>query len=233
MAEVALKGIQFSEAIGFMRRRLALEPEVWLDLVREIDAAAQDRAAGMTDAMVSSILDAVTRALEEGTTAGDFRTEFDAIAKVQGWKGDNAEGWRSNLTFRVQTSQAMAAGRWQQIQRLKKRRPWLRYVTAGDHRVRDAHREWHDVILHADDPWWSTHFPPNGFNCRCHVQQLNDRDLVRYGLTVSEAAPVVESVTKTVRGKDGVQRQVAVPKGIDPGFAYNVGEVGLGLAAGG
>lgn len=232
MAEAAFKGIQFTEAIGFMRRRLALSPGVWLELVREMDAAAQDQAAGMGDAMVESILDAVTRGLEEGTTAGEFRKEFDAIAIAQGWKGDNTEGWRSTLTFRVQTALAMAAGRWQQIQRLKGRRPYLRYVTAGDHRVRDAHAAWHDVILDADDPWWHTHFPPNGFNCRCHVQQLNGRDLVRYGLAVSEAAPDDGTVMKMVRGKDGVKRLVEVPKGIDPGFAFNAGEVGLRLQQG-
>lgn len=211
-----------------MRRRLALPQEVWLDLVREIDAAANDRAAGMTDSMVESILDAITRGLEDGTGPAEFRKEFDAISIAQGWKGGNEEGWRSNLTFRVQTSLAMAAGRWTQIQRLKKTRPWLRYVTAGDPRVRDAHRAWHNVILPVDHPWWKTHFPPNGFNCRCHVQSLNDRDLVRYGLTPSADAPEVIMAERFVK-VDGVRKRVMVPEGIDPGFAYNPGAAGLAL----
>jgi SPP1 gp7 family putative phage head morphogenesis protein len=227
-----MQGVLFQETIDFLTKRLAMTPDDFNDLARSLDAAATDRAIGMQDAMVRGILEAIEEALRNGTTADSFRQTFDDLAAAQGWKGDNSEGWRSKLTFRVLTGQAMAAGRWQQIQRLKSTRPYLRYVTAGDHRVRDAHRQWHNVILDADDPWWQTHFPPNGFNCRCHVQQLSARDLVRYGLTVSDAAPPIETVIKYVRLKGGGQKAVEVPKGIDPGFAYNPGVLGLMLNAG-
>jgi SPP1 gp7 family putative phage head morphogenesis protein len=227
-----MAGVLFQEAIDYLTKRLALTPNAFNELAQSLDAAASDRAAGMSDAMVRGILSAIEAALREGTTADTFRATFDELAKAQGWKGDNTEGWRSKLTFRVLTSQAMAAGRWTQIQRLKSTRPYLRYVTAGDHRVRDAHRQWHNVVLHADDPWWSTHFPPNGFNCRCHVQQLSERDLKRYGWEVTPQAPAIETVIKYVRRPDGGQKAVEVPKGIDPGFAHNPGELGLMLDAG-
>ena len=221
--------VVFQEAVDFLTKRLALSPEAFNIIVESLDAAATDRAEGMRDAMVRSLLEAVKTALEEGSNAADFRTRFDDIAKAQGWKGDNEDGWRSTLTFNTMTAQAMAAGRWAQIQRLKARRPYLRYVTAGDHRVREAHKHWHGIILHADDPWWHTHFPPNGFNCRCQVVQLADYDLARYGYEVTPEAPKIEMVIKYVRDKDGNKKLVEVPKGIDPGFAYNVGEVGLKL----
>jgi SPP1 gp7 family putative phage head morphogenesis protein len=227
-----MTGIIFQEAIDFLQRRLDLPSEVFLGLAREVDAAAQDRAAGMKDAMVRSILEAVLKSLEEGTTAEAFRNQFDAIAQANGWKGDNTEGWRSALTFRTSTAQAMSAGRWAQIQRLKARRPWIRYVGVLDDRIREDHRAWHGIILHADHPWWQTHFPPNGFNCRCHCQSLSDADLARYGLSVSEEAPPEEIVIKSVRGADGVIRLVETPKGIDPGFGFNAGEVGLKLPPG-
>lgn len=143
-------------------------------------------------------------------------------------EADQAARDRSALTFRVMTAQAMAAGRWRQIQRLKARRPWLRYITAGDHRVRDAHKAWHGIILHADDPWWHMHFPPNGFNCRCHVQQLSDPDLERYGLTETPEPLPLNNVVKFIRDKTGAPVPVEVPAGVDPGFAVNFGAVGIG-----
>ncbi|EDQ34288.1 phage putative head morphogenesis protein, SPP1 gp7 family [Hoeflea phototrophica DFL-43] len=222
--------VKFNEAINFLRQRLALPDGVWLKLFQEADKAARDRSAGMSEAMVRDILEAVLTALEEGTTVETFRDDFDAIATARGWAGDNTVGWRSALTFRVMTAQAMAAGRWRQIQRLKARRPWLRYITAGDHRVRDAHKAWHGIILSADDPWWQTHFPPNGFNCRCHVQQLSDRDLKRYGLNVTPEAPSRKTVIRFARGVDGVRKPVEVPEGIDPGFAVNLGEMDINSA---
>lgn len=220
-------GVKFVEAIEFLRQRLALPDGVWLKLLQEVDIAARDRSAGMSEAMVRDILEAVLKALEQGSTVETFRDEFDTITAARGWAGDNTAGWRSALTFRVMTAQAMAAGRWRQIQRLKARRPWLRYITAGDHRVRDAHKAWHGVILSINDPWWQTHFPPNGFNCRCHVQQLSDRDLERYGLNVTPEAPPLNPVIKFVRGVDGIRKAVDVPLGVDPGFAVNFGEIGL------
>ncbi len=254
MPEVTFPGIRFEEAIDYLRDRLALEPGEFAALLREADAAATDRAAGMRDALVKDITQAILDALEEGTTAADFRATFGELTRAHGWSAGEEAGvpasegdspklkggadngfetaWRADLTFRTMTAQAVAAGRWRQIQRLKSTRPWLRYVTAGDHRVRDAHKAWHGVILHCDDPWWDTHYPPNGFNCRCFVQQLSDADLVRYGLSVSEAAPPARIVIKFVRGPDGAKRPVEVPAGIDPGFAVNWGEIGLRLAPG-
>lgn len=129
-----MAGIKFKEAIEFLRKRLALSDDEWQKLIEQIDHAARSRAAGMSRSMHKDILKAIQTALEEGTTKETFRKDFDAIAKARGWKGDNEGGFRSNLVFRTQTSQAMASGRWQQIQRTKERFPYLRYVTIGDHR---------------------------------------------------------------------------------------------------
>jgi SPP1 gp7 family putative phage head morphogenesis protein len=216
-------GVPFAEAIEFLRRRLDLPAGEWRRLVAEVDAAARDRSAGMSDALVEDILRAVLASLEGGGSQAEFLAAFDELVARHGWTGDNTEGWRAALTFRVLTAQAMAAGRWRQIERLKL--PWIRYVTAGDHRVRPEHAAWHNLVLAADDPWWDTHFPPNGFNCRCHVQGLDADDLKRYRLTPGEA-PASGTVIRYVR-INGVLTPVETPKGIDPGFAFNPGKIGL------
>ncbi len=219
-------GVVFQEAIDALADRLALPPADWLALLREADRAATDRSAGMSDALVRDLVAAIKEAMEQGTTAATFRDTFDALTRRHGWGGGNDEGWRSNLTFRVMTAQAAAAGRWRQITRLAKHRPYLRYVTAGDARVRPAHAAWHGTILRWDDPWWDTHFPPNGFNCRCHAMSLSEDDLDRYGFTVSPAPPPTASEIRFVR-VNGRVRPVETEKGIDPGFGFNPGKIGL------
>ncbi|MFK5980868.1 MAG: phage minor head protein [Rhizobiaceae bacterium] len=221
-----MANFQPTEAIEFLKQRLALPDEVWQALIEQVDAAARSRALDMSRSMHEDILKAIQKALEEGTTKEMFRKEFDRISRSRGWKGDNEGGYRSNLVFRTQTSQAMASGRWQTIQRVKKRFPYLRYVTVGDHRVRKEHLAWHDTILPVDHPWWLTHYPPNGFNCRCRIMQLNDSLMKRFGFEVSEQAPPMNVVEQIVR--DGNEyKKVSTPQGIDPGFAYNAGERGL------
>ncbi|RJG46450.1 phage minor head protein [Mesorhizobium sp. DCY119] len=228
MATPEVSNVRFEEAITFLRRRLELPADRWAELVRQIDEAATDRSAGMTDALLTDILAEVLRAIEDGTGLGGFLDGWDTAIRRHGWE-DGSDGYRAGLTFRIMTAQAYAAGRWQQIQRLKRVRPYLRYVHVDPELTqrysRHEHAEWHGVILPVDHPWWITHYPPNGWNCRCYVQSLSERDLARYGWEVSDEAPPERTLIKFVRG-----RPIETPAGIDPGFAFNPGIVGLALA---
>ncbi|SMH42411.1 phage head morphogenesis protein [Mesorhizobium australicum] len=224
--------VRFEEAIAFLRRRLELPADRWLEVVRQIDAAASDRSAGMTDSLVTDILAEVLKAIEDGSTFDGFLDGWIEATRRHGWTaGDDFESaYRARLAFRLMTSQAYAAGRWQQIQRLKRVRPYLRYVHVDPELTqpgsRHEHAAWHGIILPVDHEWWLTHYPPNGWNCRCYVQSLSERDLGRYGWRVSEEAPPDITVIQFVRGVP-----VETPAGIDPGFAFNVGVAGLRLAA--
>lgn len=236
MADPRGTNVRFAEAIEFLRRRLALPGDRWSELVREIDQAAAERARGMSDALMTDILKAVLKALEEGTGFADFLDDFQEATRRHGWIASDAgadenafeTARRAQLAFRMLTQQAYAAGRWTQIQRLKRARPYLRYVHVDPELTqrwsRHEHAAWHGVILPVDHEWWLTHYPPNGWFCRCYVMSVSERDLVRYGWTVSEQAPESVNVIRFVRG-----RPVETPAGIDPGFAYNVGIVGLRL----
>lgn len=223
--------VRFVEAIDFLRRRLALPDGAWSEILRNVDAAARDRSAGMTDALVRDILQAILAALDEGTGFDPFLDAWNEATRRHGWSaGDDFESaYRARLAFRLMTAQAYAAGRWQQIQRLKRVRPWLRYVHVDPELTqrgsRHEHAEWHGTILPVDHPWWLTHYPPNGWNCRCYVQSVSERDLARYGWQVSAEAPPAATVIKFVRGVP-----IETPAGIDPGFAFNVGVAGLSLA---
>jgi len=120
-----------------------------------------------------------------------------------------------------------AAGRWSRIQELKAERPFLRYTAVMDARTRPEHRVWHGTILHVDDPWWDTHYPPCGWFCRCTVRQLSQRDLDRKGWSVSKVPP--EGPPKRFYRAGG--EMVAVPAGIAPGFAYNPGKASMAAVA--
>ena len=48
----------------------------------------------------------------------------------------------------------------------------LQYRTAHDERVRASHRVLDGITLPKSHPFWQTHYPPNGWGCRCHVVQV-------------------------------------------------------------
>jgi hypothetical protein len=112
------------------------------------------------------------------------------------------------------------ADRWEQLQANKDRRPFLQYRTAGDARVRPLHRQWNGLIFPIGDAFWQTHYPPNGWNCRCTVRAYSQADLDEKRLQVSEP---VEVKTRNVVTRDG-EITDQVPVGIDPGWDHNVGQ---------
>lgn len=69
-------------------------------------------------------------------------------------------------------------GRWKQqnTPNLVKRRPYLRYKTVEDARVRPAHAALNNFTAHRDHPAWATIYPPGGFRCRCRCEALRMSD---------------------------------------------------------
>lgn len=53
------------------------------------------------------------------------------------------------------------------------------YVTVGDNRVREEHELLDGVMRKADDPFWDSFWPPNGYNCRCQAVAIYDQDAVQ------------------------------------------------------
>ena len=219
--------VYFEEAIAFFRNKARIPTRHWTDLWQEEHARGFMVAGAARDALLADFQSAILKALKEGETLEQFRARFDEIVARYGWSYHGSRGWRSALIYHTNLRMARAAGNWAKIQRMKERRPYLKYVAIKDERTRHAHRNWDGTVLPVEHDWWKTHFPPNGWNCRCRVVQLSARDLKRYGLSVTDAAPNQPEMRR-VRMGDGSYKRVEVPEGIDTGFAYNVGEAGFG-----
>ena len=112
--------------------------------------------------------------------------------------------------------------RFANAQTVKANRPWWRYRhSEAVTEPREAHLAWDGLVLHADDAWWTTHYPPNGWGCQCYVETLSDEDLARLGKAGPDTAPD-KDIRQMLVGQ-AMPREVSVPQGIDPGFAYAPG----------
>ncbi len=80
-------------------------------------------------------------------------------------------------------------------------------------------------MLRYDDPWWSTHYPTNGWGCKCYVETLTRGALKRLGKDGPDKAPD-DGDYEWTNPKTGETRRI--PKGLDPGWDYNVGEAAWG-----
>lgn len=217
--------VPFSEAIDFFQAKLSLPSKSWDEMVGAIHAKGFTVAGATKIALLDDLRGAVNAAIESGETIGDFRARFDAIVQQHGWSHKGTPGWRSRVIYDTNLRTARMAGRWQQYQRVKDRRPYLQYQTAGDARVRPEHAAWDNTVLPIDSPWWDTHYPPNGWGCRCTTRSLSQRQMEREGLAVAPE-PTVERTERV--NPDTGEVFPPTPVGIDTGWDYNVGKAWLG-----
>lgn len=217
--------VPFSEAIDFFKAKLNIPSKSWDETVGAINAKGFTVAGATKMALLDDLRGAVNAAIESGETINDFRDRFDAIVQQHGWTYKGSRGWRTRVIYDTNLRTARMAGRWAQYQRVKDRRPYLQYQTAGDARVRLEHAAWDNLVLPVDDPWWETHYPPNGWGCRCTTRSLSERQLQREGKTVSQSPDIQR--TERLNPATG-EVFPPTPVGIDTGWDYNVGQAWLG-----
>ncbi len=240
MAKPEILNVQPVEAVDHSRSKGHHVAFDWRDTDAEQHLRSFTVAKAMREDILRDIRGAVDRAIAEGTTLAQFRDELEPLLRSKGWWGRQSmldpvtgetrivqlgSSRRLRIIFDTNLRMAYSKGRWDRIERVAKVRPWLRYVAVLDERARHSHRGWDGTVLRWDHPWWRTHYPPNGWNCRCTVQQLSDDDLERFGYKPSPKAPNdgTRAWTNTRTGK-----VYQVPNGIDPGFDHNVGLIGRG-----
>lgn len=243
------------DAIRAFRQRDALAVSVsYRDLEPEEHARAFTAAKVAKLDILAALGGSLDTALKEGQTFQQWRDGILPTLQREGWWGliqDEALTGTSDPVFvgerRLRTIFATnmrvsrAAGQWARIQSLKAARPFLRYSAILDNRTRPLHARWHGIIRPVDDPIWQTIYPPNGWNCRCQVQQLSQRDLDRLGYRVTPDGDLPDlgpTGSAWFGGRAGNSRQEGLPRqrrdvirGIDAGWDYNVGAQSLrGLA---
>ena len=211
------------------------------------DAWEADHAAMFTVAksagfdILDDIYRALLAALSEGRTFADFGRDLTPVLQAKGWWGrqlvtDPASGdvvpaqlgsaRRLQTIFDANMRVSYASGHWANFERNKVARPFLRYVCLLDDRTRPAHRARHNLVLPVDHSYWDRWAPPCGWNCRCTLQSLNQRDIDRLIAEGEDLVfdPPADTERTYVNSRTG--EVTRVPDGIDPGWAYNAGKAG-------
>ena len=122
---------------------------------------------------VSSTLDMLKTEAEKAFTKGTTFADFKKNIALKGFESDRPYILETN--FVTARNNAYHAAKWQDdIMPLKDVYPYLRYAAIMDDRVRDEHAAWNGHIEKVDSEWWDENYPPNGWRCRCSVEQLTE-----------------------------------------------------------
>lgn len=234
------------EAIKFLKGKKALVDH--LDEQKLIGSAKAKaiRIANLTSLeMTKEIYHSLITAQQSGQPFGEWKNNLVEHFKKKGWvagyhKGDlladpsTGEIFgtprRLETIYRTNMQSAYSAQRYQQMRDNADQRPYWRYSAVNDDRTRPSHSAMNGLIYPYDDPFWNTFYPPNGFNCRCSVIALGERDIKRLSLTVNRSeGQLVEyeykinqrETEKTTAFKVNEDKYVIA----DRGFDYNAGRI--------
>jgi uncharacterized protein with gpF-like domain len=228
----------FQDQLDFFRQKINLPSEHYDDIIK----SAHDHAfivAGATKAdLLNDLRMAVDKAISDGKSIQWFRKEFSAIVQKHGWEGwtgsDTAAGrdWRTRVIYNTNLSASYAAGRYAQLtdpDRLQSR-PYWKYVHNDTVRhPRPLHQSWSGMVLRYDDPFWQTHFPPNGWGCRCRITAVPASEYHGEVGPTGDTYSYIDkdgkkhTVPSTKIYKDRYGNEHVLPVGIDYGWDYPPG----------
>lgn len=236
MADEALFRTAPKEVVGYFDRRPSVPTFDWRDLAPHEHALAHTVAKTAGFDMLDDLRGAIRKAVVDRVPFEQFRDELIPLLKKKGWWGekklrDPATGElvkaqlgslrRLQIIYWANVHSAHAAGEWQRVERNKEFLPWLTYVASVSERKRPLHLSWVGITLRVDDAWWRSHYPPNGWNCKCSVRQVADREAARlHGEFGKDKAPALDERDWMNKRTGKIEK---VPAGIDPGWQTNSG----------
>ena len=218
MPQVVPAGPLPKGALRYLRTKRRRPSDHWTDVWREEHAVAFTVAQMAQDAMLAEVHHALVKALRKGETLEAFRARLEPWLERRGWAPRGQGGnipTRLRRIYNTNLRTARAAGQWDRISRNAELLPYLVYELGPAEQHREEHAAWAGLCLKIDDPWWNTHYPPNGWGCKCRVRQVS--------------APPEGAQTKAPQVKyrpwtnpaTGQERLGA--RGIDPGWDYHIG----------
>ena len=210
MPEISAVSRPFKEAVDYFRNKVNLPTKTYRDIQHGAHTKAFVVAGATKEDLLADFRAAIDKAISKGTSLQEFRKDFDNIVKQHGWSYNGSRGWRSKTIFATNIQTAYAAGRYKQMidPDVLKRRPYWQYLVGDSKKHRKEHLKWNGLILPANDPFWETHYPPNGWGCKCRVRSLSENDLKRMG----------RKPDKAPQGSSDVH----------PDWRYNIGEAAYG-----
>lgn len=193
MPELQGRFRSFNAAERYFRQKVNLPSQRWDDLWQGQHTRAFMVAGVTRDAVLSDLRTAVDAAISKGETLEDFRGRFQDIVDRYGWPGgagnesDARRAWRTAVIYHTNLRTAYMAGRWETLRGF----PYLKYQHNTVKNPREEHQAWDGLILRTDDPWWQTHYPPNGWGCRCTATGVSEARLRAQGRTADDPPAAV------------------------------------------
>ncbi|MFU0933302.1 phage minor head protein [Kluyvera cryocrescens] len=240
------------EAVSYFRAKGHNVTWNWYEQLTDAHARAFTVAKAVRLDVLNTLRDEVDRAVHDGITRQEFTRTLAPRLQKLGWWGKqivvDTEGNAKEIElgsprrlatiYNVNMRTAYNSGRYAQMMNNVEDYPFWQYVAVMDGRTRPEHAALNGLVFRYDDPFWKTHYPPNGWNCRCRVRALSAERMKALGLKVSYGASFVhthdvdagidETTGEIFRTESTTFDNGRVKMTPDVGWSYNPGSAAFG-----
>jgi SPP1 gp7 family putative phage head morphogenesis protein len=137
-------------------------------------------------ALIQRIQDDIGRALRDGVGFRDLQNNIQQMFAQAGIGAPSSHYLRLAMRQNMMTTYNVAKKRAGERPVVKQAFPYWMYLTAQDSRVRPEHAALNGKIFAKADPIWLRMYPPFGWNCRCTVRDVTEREAKRAGAAVEK-----------------------------------------------
>ncbi len=161
--------VPFNEAIAQAVKRGVVLPDIYYGQLQGLARQQAFSIAGITSLdTLQAVKDSLDKVIAEGGTFGAWKKHMLESGTL------NLPKHRLDNIYRTNLQGSYMAARWDRILLTQATRPYIMYDALNDSRVRPAHLALDGIIRRVDDPFWTTHSPPNGYRCRCSIRSLSE-----------------------------------------------------------
>lgn len=240
------------EAVAYFRAKGHNITWNWYEQLTDAHARAFTVAKAVRLDVLNTLRENVDRAVHDGITRQEFTRTLAPRLQQMGWWGKqivvDTQGNAKEIElgsprrlatiYNVNMRTAYNSGRYAQMMNNAEDYPFWQYVAVMDGRTRPDHAALNGMVFRYDDPFWQTHYPPNGWNCRCRVRALSAERMAALGLKTSYGASFVhthevdagidETTGEVFRTDSTTFDNGRVKMTPDVGWSYNPGSAAFG-----
>lgn len=145
--------------------------------------------------ITSKLFDNMKKSMESGTTFKQWLKDCDEIINKAGLGN---QGYYLENVYRTNMMTQYSIGNYKQQIEVVEEFPYWEYSAIEDNRTSNICKQLDGVIKRYDDPFWSTYYPPNHYQCRSTVISRSKEEMKRHGFKISKVEFDIDA--KTFKG---------------------------------
>ena len=133
--------------------------------------------------ITSKLFNNMKKSMESGTTFKQWLKDCDEIINKAGLGN---QGYYLENVYRTNMMTQYSIGNYKQQIEVVEEFPYWEYSAIEDNRTSNICKQLDGVIKRYDDPFWSTYYPPNHYQCRSTVISRSKEEIKRHGFKISK-----------------------------------------------